>query len=55
MLQWSTMVGSFAHGHAMPDAVQGAAYDVVTKFFNPPGASPAEATKELVKAVEAAK
>jgi len=28
---------------------------VVTKFFNHPGAAPAEATKELVKAVEAAK
>jgi len=50
-----TMVGSFAHGHAMPDAVKGAAYDVVTKFFNHPGASSADAVKELVKAVEAAK
>ena len=50
-----TMVGSFAHGHAMPDAVKGACYDVVTKFFNHPGASSADAVKELVKAVEAAK
>jgi glucose/mannose transport system substrate-binding protein len=50
----NSMVGSFAHGHAMPDAVKGAMYDVVTKFFNSGGTS-ADAVKQLVKAVEAAK
>ena len=49
------MLGSFAHGHAMPDAVKGAGYDVVTKFFNHPGASSAEAAKEFAKAIEAVK
>jgi glucose/mannose transport system substrate-binding protein len=50
-----TMLGSFAHGHAMPDALKGAGYDVVTKFFNHPGGSSAEAAKEFAKAIEAAK
>jgi glucose/mannose transport system substrate-binding protein len=50
-----TMLGSFAHGHAMPDALKGAGYDVVTKFFNHPGASSADAAKEFAKAIEAAK
>jgi glucose/mannose transport system substrate-binding protein len=50
----NSMLGSFAHGHAMPDSVKGAIYDVVTKFFNSGGSS-ADAVKQLVQAVEAAK
>ena len=46
----NTMLGSFAHGHAMPDAAKAAAIDVITKFFNS-GKSPAEATKQLVSAI----
>lgn len=46
----NTMVGSFAHGHAMPESVKAAVTDVVTKFFNS-GKSPAEASKQLVAAV----
>jgi glucose/mannose transport system substrate-binding protein len=48
------MMGSFAHGHAVPEAIKGAMTDVVTKFFNS-GKSPADAAKQLVAAVEAAK
>lgn len=49
-----TMVGSFAHGHAMPESAKAAAIDVVTKFFNS-GKSPAEATKQLVYAIAQSK
>ncbi|MEC5162650.1 MULTISPECIES: ABC transporter substrate-binding protein [unclassified Janthinobacterium] len=49
-LKDNTMLGSFAHGHAMPDAAKAAAVDVVTKFFNS-GKSPADATKQLVAAI----
>ena len=50
----NSMVGSFAHGHAVPEAIKGAMVDVVTKAFNS-GTPPAEATKQLVAAVKAAK
>ncbi|MES2115702.1 MAG: ABC transporter substrate-binding protein [Pseudomonadota bacterium] len=49
-----TMVGSFAHGHAMTESAKAAAIDVVTKFFNS-GKSPAEATKQLVNAIAQSK
>jgi glucose/mannose transport system substrate-binding protein len=47
-------VGSFAHGHAVPESIKGAMVDVVTKAFNS-GTPPAEATRQLVAAVKAAK
>jgi glucose/mannose transport system substrate-binding protein len=50
----NSMVGSFAHGHAVPEAIKGAMVDVVTKAFNS-GTPPAEAAKQLVAAVKAAK
>jgi glucose/mannose transport system substrate-binding protein len=50
----NSMLGSFAHGHAVPEAIKGAMMDVVTKAFNS-GTAPAEATKQLVAAVKAAK
>ena len=50
-----TMLGSFAHGHAMPESVKAAVYDVVTKAFNNLQFTPAQATQQLVKAVENAK
>jgi glucose/mannose transport system substrate-binding protein len=53
-LKNNALHGSFAHGHAVPESIKGAMIDVVTKFFNS-GGSPAEATKQLVAAVEAAK
>jgi glucose/mannose transport system substrate-binding protein len=53
-MQKNSMQGSFAHGHAVPESIKGAMIDVVTKFFNS-GKSPAEATKQLVAAVESAK
>ena len=53
-LQKNSMMGSFAHGHAVPESMKGAITDVVTKFFNS-GGSPSDATKQLVKAVENAK
>jgi glucose/mannose transport system substrate-binding protein len=53
-LQKNAMLGSFAHGHAVPESIKGAMIDVVTNFFNK-GGSPAEATKQLVDAVENAK
>jgi len=49
-----SMLGSFAHGHAVPESVKGAMIDVVTNFFNK-GGSPADATKQLVAAVQNAK
>ena len=48
------MLGSFAHGHASPAAVKNAMYDVITNHFNGE-ISDAEATQELVNAVEAAR
>jgi glucose/mannose transport system substrate-binding protein len=53
-LKNNALLGSWAHGHAVPEAMKGAMIDVVTKFFNS-GGSPADATKQLVAAVEAAK
>jgi glucose/mannose transport system substrate-binding protein len=53
-LKNNAMVGSFAHGHAVPESIKGAMIDVVTKFFNS-GKNPAEATKQLVAAVAASK
>ena len=53
-LKNNAMQGSFAHGHAVPESVKGAMIDVVTNFFNK-GGSPADATKQLVAAVENAK
>jgi len=53
-LKNKAMVGSFAHGHAVPESIKGAMIDVVTKFFNS-GKNPAEATKQLVAAVAASK
>ena len=53
-LKNNSMLGSFAHGHAVPESIKGAMIDVVTNFFNK-GGSPAEATKQLVDAVENAK
>ncbi len=49
-----SLMGSFAHGHAVPESVKGAMIDVVTKAFNS-GTPPAEAAKQLVAAVKAAK
>ena len=53
-LKNNALLGSFAHGHAVPESMKGAMIDVVTKFFNS-GGSPADAAKQLVAAVEAAK
>jgi len=53
-LKNNAMVGSFAHGHAVPESMKGAMIDVVTNFFNK-GGSPADATKQLVAAVQNAK
>ena len=53
-LKNGTMVGSFAHGHAMPDGPKNAVYDVVTHFFNS-NESSADAVKQLVEAVNNAK
>lgn len=50
----NSMLGSFAHGHAVPESIKGAMIDVITNFFNK-GGSPAEATKQLVAAVKNAK
>lgn len=50
----NSLLGSFAHGHAVPENLKGAMIDVVTKFFNS-GGSPADAAKKLAAAVEAAK
>ena len=50
-LENNAMLGSFAHGHAVPESIKGAMIDVVTKFFNS-GGSPADATKQLVAAVQ---
>ena len=49
-----TLLGSLAHGHAAPEAVKGAVYDVVTEFFNSDMSS-ADASKKLAAAVANAK
>ena len=41
-----SLMGSMAHGHAAPEAVKGAVYDVVTEFFNSDMSS-ADASKKL--------
>ena len=48
------LMGSMAHGHAAPEAVKGAVYDVVTEFFNSDMSS-ADASKKLAEAVANAK
>jgi len=53
-LKNDSMLGSFAHGHAVPESIKGAMIDVVTNFFNS-GGSPADAAKKLAAAVEASK
>jgi len=53
-MKGNSMLGSFAHGHAVPESIKGAMIDVITNFFNK-GGSPAEATKQLVAAVKNAK
>jgi glucose/mannose transport system substrate-binding protein len=53
-LKNNAMLGSFAHGHAVPEGTKGGMVDVVTNFFNK-GGSPAQATKQLATAVENAK
>ncbi|MFZ1431175.1 MAG: ABC transporter substrate-binding protein [Geminicoccaceae bacterium] len=49
-----SLMGSMAHGHAAPEAVKGAVYDVVTEFFNSDMSS-ADASKKLAEAVANAK
>ena len=44
------MVGSLAHGHAVPAAIKNAAYDVITAHFNGEY-NAAQATKELAEAI----
>lgn len=48
------LMGSMAHGHAAPEAVKGAVYDVVTEFFNSDMSS-ADAAQKLAAAVANAK
>jgi glucose/mannose transport system substrate-binding protein len=48
-----TLMGSMAHGHAVPAAIKNAMYDVITKHFNGQVSSE-DAVKELVAAVKAA-
>jgi glucose/mannose transport system substrate-binding protein len=50
----NALMGSLAHGHAAPEAVKGAVYDVVTAFFNSTMSS-AEAATKLAAAVANAK
>jgi len=47
----NTLVGSMAHGHAVPASVKNAFYDVITRHFNGQIDSKA-AVKELVQAAE---
>ncbi|MDQ0456341.1 ABC transporter substrate-binding protein [Rhizobium paknamense] len=49
-----TMMGSLAHGHAEPAAIQRAIFDVVTQHFNSDMSS-ADAVAALVKAIDAAR
>lgn len=51
----NTMLGSFAIGHAMPESVKAAVYDVVTKSFNNQQITPAQSVRDLVQAVANAK
>lgn len=53
-LKNNTMVGSFAHGHAMHDKAKAAAIDVVSKFFQS-NQTPAEAARLFAAAVAANK
>lgn len=46
------LVPSMAHGMATFAGIQGAIFDVVTKFFNTDGMSPADAAKALAAAVK---
>ena len=50
----NTLMGSLAHGHAQPSAVQRAIFDVVTQHLNSEMSSQ-DAAKALVEAVAAAK
>jgi len=49
-----TMMGSLAHGHAEPAAIQRAIFDVVTQHFNSDMSSK-DAVAALVNSVNAAK
>jgi glucose/mannose transport system substrate-binding protein len=49
-----TLLGSLAHGHGQPSAIQGAIVDVVTQHFNSDMSS-AEAVEALVTSVNAAR
>ena len=53
-IQRDTMVGSFAHGHAMPEPVKEAVYLVVSSSFSSDGSS-ADAVRQLVQVVRAAR
>jgi len=48
-LRNDSMLGSFAHGHAVPEATKVRMIEVVSNFFNK-GGSPAEATQQLMAA-----
>ena len=54
-LKNNAMLGSLAHGYAMPDSVKSAVWDVITKAFNDPSVSSADSVKQLVEAVENSK
>ncbi|WP_018151461.1 ABC transporter substrate-binding protein [Leeia oryzae] len=54
-LKNGSLLGSFAHGHAMPESVKSAVYDVVTKSFNNLQVTPAQSVQQLVKVVEDSK
>ncbi len=45
-----TMMGSMGHGYAVPEAVKGAMYDVITSFFSS-DMTPEDAAKKLAEAV----
>ena len=48
------LFGSMAHGHAAPESVKNAVYDVVTAAFNGEYSDGADAAEALAKAVAAA-
>jgi len=48
-LRNDSMLGSFAHGHAVPESTKVRMIEVISNFFNK-GGSPAEATQQLVAA-----
>jgi glucose/mannose transport system substrate-binding protein len=52
--QRNTLLGSFAHGYAVPDTIRGVMTDVISKAFNA-GTAPGEAAKQLVAAVKSVK